>query len=68
MQRDYIKYNRNIIGKPEIFGFKVEEVSWLGGGDEHGQVMPNNREHDEEDHFFEEEEISTSTHQLLCFS
>jgi len=22
MQRDYIKYNRNIIGKPEIFGYK----------------------------------------------
>ena len=56
MQRDFIKYNRELLGKPEIFGRSAWRERVLGGGDEHGQQIQKEEIHEEEDRMFDEDE------------
>ena len=48
MQREFIRYNKKVLGRPEIFGYLSYFYWWVGGGEDTDRNVEKDDSHDEE--------------------
>lgn len=51
MQREFIRYNRKVLGKPEIFGRSAKGVPFVGGAEDQENLEDNDDVQDVEDRY-----------------
>ena len=48
MQREFIRYNKKVLGRPEIFGYICYFCWWVGGGEDPDRNVEEDDPRDEE--------------------